>query len=811
MSTPGVEASEDSPLDSTGIGVAALCMDQANKPMTLFDSVDVMSGVRRTGLGGAKPRNRIERSGVPGGGALAVDLAAGDTLAIRDVSGGQAALVAIFARDGRADPQCVDFDQTGIVRATDPSALVQCCAPLLLETLRRRCVALATVQPFRLLGAAPGAIASIAARKPCIVVIAAPTELGRDGMAIAGPLDLAVQRRANTTERQPPPPLTDARADLLVPRRNAIAYEVKAGQYVQVIDIYGRQCSDFIAFPKRALDLGQDRFIDNTVTHTMARGGYPRPGLQDKFFDQDMQPLLQVVQDTCGRHDTFGLACTRRTYDAYGMPGHDNCSDNISRVAAAYGVAPRIAWPAVNFFFNTMVDHGAALSSDEGWSRPGDYVLMKALTDLVCVSTACPDDTSPINGWDPTDCQVRIYDETKLFRKSVAFRMTPDAAPAMTRETGFHPRTSALTRHFVVAKDCWVPAAFLNDGAVAEYWAARENATIQDLSQLRKFDVAGPDAEALLDQVLTRDVRKIAQGQVAYAAACRPTGGMFDDGTLFRLGPNTFRWMCGDAQAGDWLREHAAAKGLNAQVRDVTATLNNVAVQGPRSRDILSGIVWTPDDQPKLAELKYFRFLVGRIGGYMGVPVVVSRTGYTGELGYEVFCQPKDAPAIWDDIMAAGAPHGLKPMGAQALELLRIEAALPALNAEFGDDIDPFEAGCGFAVPLDKKPGDFIGREALMERAAHPHQQLVGLRLDGREGARHGDGVYIGKTRIGVITSACVSPTFGCAIAMGRVRTGQIAESSRVEVGSLDQQQKRLLATVVPLPFHDPNKLRPRS
>jgi aminomethyltransferase len=779
--------------------------------MTISATKDIVSGVRRPGLGGPKPTVRVQRAGVPGGGALLLDLAVGDSVAVRDPDGGQVAHISSFAMSGHAEPRAIDFDVERVSTAADARALTRCASAELRALLTRRGIELATAKPFQLLGQGAGATVTLTVRAACLVLIAAPTSTDSSGIPVASPLDLTIQRAGNTSEMRAPSPLADVRLDLLVPRRNAIAYEVKAGEYIQVVDIAGRQCSDFIAFPRRALDKGLDRFIDNTVTHTMVRGGYPRPGLTDKFFDQDMQPLLAVIQDTCGRHDTFGLACTRRTYEAYGMPGHDNCSDNISRVGAPYGVAPRIAWPAINFFFNTMVDHGSAISSDEGWSRPGDFVLMKALTDLVCVSTACPDDTSPINGWDPTDCQVRVYDETKLFRKSIGFRMTPDAAPQMTRETGFHPRTSALTRHFVVAKDCWVPAAFLNEGAVAEYWATREVATIQDLSQLRKFDIAGPDAERLLDWVLTRDIRKVGQGQVVYAATCRPTGAMFDDGTLFRLGPNTFRWMCGDAQAGEWLREQATAKGLNAQVRNVTDSLNNVAVQGPRSREILAEIIWTPDDQPKLLELKYFRFLVGRIGGYMGIPVVVSRTGYTGELGYEVFCSPKDAIAVWDAIMEAGASKGLKPMGAQALDLLRIEAALPSAGAEFGEEIDPFEAGCGFAVPLDKKPGDFVGRDVLVKRQSAPHRELIGLKLDGREGARHGDGVYLGKTRIGVVTSACISPSIGTGIAMARVQTGQISAGVRIEIGSLDQHQKRLLAIVVPLPFYDPEKKRPRA
>ena len=158
-----------------------------------------------------------------------------------------------------------------------------------------------------------------------------------------------------------------------------------------------------------------------------------------------------------------------------------------------------------------------------------------------------------------------------------------------------------------------------------------------------KFEVTGPDAESLLQYALTRNVRKLAVGQVVYTAMCYEHGGMIDDGTLFRLGDNNFRWIGGDDYGGIWLRELAEKLGLKAWVRSSTDQLHNVAVQGPKSRDILRQVIWTPPTQPTVDELGWFRFTIGRIGGFDGAPVVVSRTGYTGELGYEIFCHPKDA------------------------------------------------------------------------------------------------------------------------------------------------------------------------
>ena len=169
-----------------------------------------------------------------------------------------------------------------------------------------------------------------------------------------------------------------------------------------------------------------------------------------------------------------------------------------------------------------------------------------------------------------------------------------------------------------------------------------------DLSPLRKFEILGPDAEALLQATMTRDVRRLADGQVVYTAMCNETGGMLDDGTVFRLGQDNFRFVGGADYDGVWLREQAERLGLRAWVKESTDDLHNIAVQGPASREILSRLVWTAPAQTPFAELKWFRFSVGRLGGPQGLPLIASRTGYSGELGYELFCHPKDAPALWD-------------------------------------------------------------------------------------------------------------------------------------------------------------------
>jgi aminomethyltransferase len=331
-----------------------------------------------------------------------------------------------------------------------------------------------------------------------------------------------------------------------------------------------------------------------------------------------------------------------------------------------------------------------------------------------------------------------------------------------------------------------------------------------DLAPLRKFEVYGQDAEALMQYAITKDVRKLAIGQVVYSAMCYENGCMVDDGTLFRLDDNNFRWIGGSDDGGKLLRKIADDRGLDVRVKSSTDQLHNVAVQGPKSRETLSKIIWTPKLQTTIEDLKWFRFTIGRIGGEFGIPVMVSRTGYSGELGYEVFAHPKDCEAVWDAIAEAGEEFSICPLGLNALDILRIEAGLIFAGYEFCDQTDPFEAGISFTVPLKTKEDDFSGKESLILRKNSPQRVLVGLELDGNEVALHGDGVYIGKQQIGIITSATRSPILKKNIALCRISVSESDIGTEVEVGKLDGHQKRLPAKVVRFPFYDPEKTRVR-
>ena len=608
-----------------------------------------------------------------------------------------------------------------------------------------------------------------------------------------------------------PDPLADPLADVRIAARTAYAYEVKAGDYIQIIDVEGRECSDLQCFDAPMLEKGVERCLDATGTRHVVGAAYPAPGLYSKFYDQNFEAMLEVVQDTCGRHDSFGTACTAKYYDDMGYPGHVNCSDNFNQALRPYGVEARKGWMAINLFFNTGIDDANQMYFDEPWSRPGDYVLMRALKDIVCVSSACPCDIDAANGWNPTDIHLRVYPGKNSFTKATAFRMTADADKEMTKETGFHSRTSEHTRNFTEYAGYWLANSYTKHGALDEYWACREGAVVIDLSPLRKYEVTGPDAELLMQTCVTRNIRRLAVGQVVYTAMCYENGGMIDDGTVFRLGQDNFRWIGGSDESGIWLREQAEKLGLQAWVRNSTDQLHNLQVQGPKSRDILRQIIWTRPDQATIDELEWFRFSIARIGDEHGIPLVVSRTGYTGELGYEVFCHPKDAPAVWDAVWEAGKDYDLTPLGLEALDMLRVEAGLIFAGYEFSDQTDPFEAGIGFTVPLKTKEDDFIGKASLVKRKENPQRVLVGLELNGDELAANGDCVDIGRNQVGEITSAVRSPILRKNLALCRIQVEHSAAGTEVEVGKLDGKQKRLPAKVVPFPFYDPTKSRVRD
>ncbi|MCY7272353.1 MAG: aminomethyltransferase family protein [Phormidesmis sp. CAN_BIN44] len=324
---------------------------------------------------------------------------------------------------------------------------------------------------------------------------------------------------------------------------------------------------------------------------------------------------------------------------------------------------------------------------------------------------------------------------------------------------------------------------------------------------MRKFEIAGIDALALLQMAFSRDIAKLAIGQSVYGCLLNPHGGIIDDGIVFRLGDTDYLYVGSCDSDGVWLSRVAQQFSYHVSVTPSSHQVHNVAIQGPRSRDILRPLL-AFDDHKTIDDLAYFRCATGTISS---ISILISRTGYTGELGYELFVHPQYGGDLWTILMAAGEPAGLMPMGMLALDRARIEAGLLAAGHEFDDLISPYQAGIGWAVALQKP--DFIGKSALEHIKPHPPKVAVGLVLDGNEVASHGQAVHsIGERwRVGVITSATFSPILDRSIAMAHIAPEYAEIGTSLEVGFVDGMKRRIRATVGTLAAYDPTKSRVKS
>ncbi len=345
---------------------------------------------------------------------------------------------------------------------------------------------------------------------------------------------------------------------------------------------------------------------------------------------------------------------------------------------------------------------------------------------------------------------------------------------------------------------------------LAEYWACRRRAAVIDLTPLRKVEVSGRGAGALLQAVVTRDLSRLSDGHIVYTALCDDEGNVIDDGTVFRFEPDRFRWVGYTDEDEDWFRAHADRLGLEVRLENSTDRIHNIAVQGPRSRDLVTGLIEPAPGRPAVTDLEWFRFTEGNLGGADGPAVLLSRTGYSGELGYEVWCHPDDGPAVWDAVFEAGKPLGVGPLGLDALDPLRIEAGLIFKGYEYEGEEDPFEAGIGFVVSRTKSD-DFVGKAALARRRKDPSAVFIGLEVDDADPLAHGDHVVMGDGVVGVVTSAALSPVLERNLAFARVDVAHGGLGARLEVERAGAEPGRIPARVVRIPFYDPDKTRPRS
>jgi aminomethyltransferase len=353
-----------------------------------------------------------------------------------------------------------------------------------------------------------------------------------------------------------------------------------------------------------------------------------------------------------------------------------------------------------------------------------------------------------------------------------------------------------------------------------EYNAIRNATALIDISPLFKYRVTGKDATRLVDRIITRDMQKVAVGQVIYTPWCDEHGKVIDDGTVSRIEENVYRWTAADPSLR-WFTQNAA--GLDVQIEDISESVAALAVQGPTSGRMLKDVVEDAD----IENLKYFRVTRGRIAG---VPIEVSRTGYTGDLGYEIWMPAENALKIWDTLSEQGKAFDIKPAGMLALDVARIEAGLLLIDIDFNSSkkaliepqkYSPFEMGLGRLVSLEKNR--FIGQAALTaEQKRGSAKQIVGLEIDwpAVEGIYEHVGlppavspiasrvavpVYSNGRQLGKATSTTWSPTLKKMIALGTLKNDFTKPGSRVEIEiTVEAARHRVPATVAKTPFYNP-------
>jgi aminomethyltransferase len=389
------------------------------------------------------------------------------------------------------------------------------------------------------------------------------------------------------------------------------------------------------------------------------------------------------------------------------------------------------------------------------------------------------------------------------------------------RTTPFHERTSALCQpqnwrkwagYFVVGS--------YEHTVDREYWAIRNSAALIDVTPLMKYIIQGKDAAALLHKVTTRNIYKMSVGQVYYTGWCDDEGKMIDDGTVARLDETTFRLTAAEPNLR-WLMMNAV--GMDVAITEVTDEVAALSFQGPNTRRVLNTIA-----EASVDNLKYFRVMRNKA---IGRDVTISRTGYTGDLGYEIWMDNKDALKIWDALMEAGAEYGITPVGILAMDMARVEAGLFMLDVDYTSAThawiepqksSPFELGLDWTVALDK-PGYFVGRRALeREKKAGSAWKLVGLEIDwvGMEklymevglppqvpgtAIRASMPIMLGNVQVGYASTASWSPLLKKYIALAHLQKPyyEIGTEVRMEI-TVEHQRKHAPAKVVKLPFYEP-------
>ena len=326
-------------------------------------------------------------------------------------------------------------------------------------------------------------------------------------------------------------------------------------------------------------------------------------------------------------------------------------------------------------------------------------------------------------------------------------------------------------------------------GVNAEHMAVRTKCGLFDVSHMGEITFSGPTALATLNHILTNDFTNMNDGRVRYSVMCYPDGGCVDDVVVYRFGQDSYYVVVNAANKDKdfaWMSEHALE---GTEVKDISDGICQLALQGPKAPEIIAKLL----PQESIPQKYYTSVRDVDLGG---MQCMISRTGYTGELGYEIYAAAENAPAIWKLLRDAGEEEGLIPCGLGARDTLRMEAAMPLYGHEMNESITPLEADLGFAVKLGKD--EFIGKDALVE-AGDPKRIRVGLEVTGRGIIREEQDVFIGDEKIGVTTSGTKCPYVNKAIGMALVDSSKSAVDTEVEV---DVRGRRVAAKIVPLPFY---------
>jgi aminomethyltransferase len=354
-----------------------------------------------------------------------------------------------------------------------------------------------------------------------------------------------------------------------------------------------------------------------------------------------------------------------------------------------------------------------------------------------------------------------------------------------------------------------------------EYNAIRNASALIDISPLYKYLISGKDATKLVNRIITRDINKVKVGQVIYCCWCDEQGKVIDDGTVTRLEENKYRWTAADPSLR-WFRQNGL--NMDVQVEDISEEVAALALQGPTSGKLLKAAA-----DADIANLKYFRVTHGKIAG---VPVDISRTGYTGDLGYEIWVPWKDAVKVWDAVMEAGRQFDIHAAGMLALDVARVEAGLLLIEVDYNSSkkaliasqkYSPYELGFGRMVHLDKE--NFVGKSALASDAKNGvSRQLVGLEIDWTEveeryekygltpaaptqASRVHVPLYVGDRQIGKATSTTWSPILKKMIALASVETAHSQIGTRVQMEiTIEAMRQKVTARIVKIPFYNPER-----